>query len=186
MTLEFISLAILFVFFLGACVFSFWPLVRVSSTSLEVNFSSEKNQKISRLMSERDNIYKNILEVRFDKAMKKLTEDDYSRLLNPLNEKALNVLRRLEALGVKEGDPIFDSKGRNGNLNEDENIRDRVEKEILGYRKSVADLEEKNISQNDDINEEKNSTVGSTFCSTCEHLCKIVDKFCSNCGSEIK
>ena len=123
---------------------------------------------------------------RFDKAMKKLTEDDYSRLLNPLNEKALNVLRRLEALGVKEGDPIFDSKGTNGNLNEDENIRDRIEEEILGYRKSAADLEEKNISKNDDINEENNSTVESMFCSTCGNLCKIVDKFCSSCGSEVK
>ena len=105
--MEFISLSILFVFFLAACVFSFWPLFSVSVNSLQMNSMSEQNKRISRLMIERENIYKNILEVRFDKAMKKLSDEDYSKLLNPLNEKALNVLRRLEALGVREGDAIL-------------------------------------------------------------------------------
>ncbi len=184
--MELLTLSILFIFFLATCVFSFWPLIRVSTAFIEVNSSSEKNQKISRLMSEREIIYKNILEVRFDKAMKKLSEDDYSKLLRPLNEKALNVLRRLEALGVKEGDPILGKYDATQNVNEGVDVRKKIEKEILQYRKSNVVSIEKNSPQVDSENEKDSLKNQSLFCTSCGHLRRDVDKFCSCCGSEIK
>ena len=184
--MEFLTLSILFIFFLATFVFSFWPLVRVSTAFIEVNPSSEKNERISRLMSEREIIYKNILEVRFDKAMKKLSEDDYSKLLRPLNEKALNVLRRLEALGVKEGDPIFGKYDATRNINEEEDVRKKIEKEILQYRNSSIISIEKNSSLVDSENEEDSPKVESLYCTSCGHLRRDAAKFCSSCGSEIK
>ena len=183
--MEFLILSILFVFFLANFVFSFWPLVRFSTTFIEVNSSSEKKQRISRLMSEREILYKNILEVRFDKAMKKLSEDDYSKLLRPLNEKALNVLRRLEALGVKEGDPILGKNDVTQNTSEREDIKGKIEKEILQYRKSNVISIDKDSSKEDAKNEKNSLKIQSLFCTSCGHLRRDEDKFCSRCGSEI-
>ena len=53
--MEFISLSILFVFFLSAGVFSFWPLFSISVNSLHTNEVPEKDKRISRLMTEREN-----------------------------------------------------------------------------------------------------------------------------------
>tara|TARA_A100001037_G_C15147977_1_gene637379 strand:+ start:4160 stop:4714 length:555 start_codon:yes stop_codon:yes gene_type:complete len=184
--MEFISLSILFVFFLAACVFSFWPLFSVSVNSLHTNSMSEQNKRISRLMIERDNIYKNILEVRFDKAMKKLSDEDYSKLLNPLNEKALNVLRRLEALGVREGDAIFEENGLSAGTENEKKVRNEIEEEILRYRNSSLKPDKKNISHQDLSKKENVLSVETLFCASCGHSCTSEDKFCSHCGQKIK
>jgi len=184
--MEFISLSILFVFFLSAGVFSFWPLFSISVNSLHTNEVSEKDKRISRLMTERENLYKNILEVRFDKAMKKLSNEDYAKLLTPLNEKALNVLRRLEALGVREGDAIFEENRVNEVPKNEKNIRDKIEEEILRYRTSSLISDEKNISYQDISNKEEVLSVDTFFCTSCGHSCRAEDKFCSYCGNKIK
>ena len=184
--MEFFSLFILSLFLLMVFVFAFWPLVRVPVNLFDMNIVSEKNKKISRLMFERENLYKNILEVRFDKAMKKLSNEDYAILLTPLNEKALNVLRRLEALGVREGDAIFEENRVNEVPKNEKNIRDKIEEEILRYRTSSLISDEKNISYQDISNKEEVLSVDTFFCTSCGHSCRAEDKFCSYCGNKIK
>ena len=184
--MEFISLSILFVFFLSAGVFSFWPLFSISVNSLHTNEVPEKDKRISRLMFERENLYKNILEVRFDRAMKKLSNEDYSKLLNPLNQKALNVLRRLEALGVKEGDVAFGENQVNKNSNIENDVRSEIEEEILRYRNNNKISAQENAIQENLSDKEITSVETTFYCTTCGNSFGTEDKFCSNCGSKIK
>ena len=184
--MEFFSLSILSLFFLMVFAFAFWPLVRVPVNSFDKNNVSEKNKRISRLMFERENIYKNILEVRFDRAMKKLSNEDYSKLLNPLNQKALNVLRRLEALGVKEGDVVFGENQVNKNPNIVNDVRSEIEEEILRYRNNNKISAQENAIQENLSDKEITSVETTFYCATCGNSFGTEDKFCSNCGSEIK
>ena len=52
---------------------------------------------------EREQSYKNILDIEFDKEMGKLSDEDYNQMMKPARAQAVEVLRRLDARGVKEG-----------------------------------------------------------------------------------
>ena len=108
------------------------------------------------------------------------------QLKNPLNQKALNVLRRLEALGVKEGDVAFGENQVNKNSNIENDVRSEIEEEILRYRTSSLISDEKNISYQDISNKEEVLSVDTFFCTSCGHSCRAEDKFCSYCGNKIK
>ncbi len=52
---------------------------------------------------EREQAYKNIMDIEFDKEMGKLSDEDYAQMMTPARAQAVEVLRCLDARGVKEG-----------------------------------------------------------------------------------
>ena len=81
---------------------------------------SSGNQDHKRLVERREHLYAAIRELDFDRQTGKLPAEDHESLRQPLENEALEVLRRLE--------------GGNGDV--DESLRNRVEEEIRALRRS--------------------------------------------------
>ena len=62
------------------------------------------NRELTRLLMEREQAYKNIMDIEFDKEMGKLSDEDYAQMMTPARARAVEVLRRLDARGVEGGD----------------------------------------------------------------------------------
>lgn len=105
--MEIISLTVVAVIVCLAFGYTFWPLFQPSVSSSEKTSSDESRLKISdeiaRLLLEREQAYKNIMEIDLDREMGKLSDEDYQDMIGQARAEALEILRRLESKGVKEG-----------------------------------------------------------------------------------
>ncbi|OGL66244.1 MAG: hypothetical protein A3J27_02910 [Candidatus Tectomicrobia bacterium RIFCSPLOWO2_12_FULL_69_37] len=138
-------------------LYAIWPLVRPPEGAEDLlagaNGRETREQEVSRLLMERDQAYKGIVDLEFDRQMGKLSDEDFAQMMASARAHALAVLRRLEARGVEEGAvPVQLSEreaGREaGRLaeaapeTEEEEAEDaaepaldeRLEEEILAYR----------------------------------------------------
>ncbi len=105
--METISLIVVGLIVVAAFGYSLWPLVRTSGASAGgwASDSQEGRAKdeIARMFMEREQAYKNILEIDLDREMGKLSDEDYEEMIGYARASALETLRRLEARGLKEG-----------------------------------------------------------------------------------
>ncbi len=88
--------------------YAIWPLTRLSPAAGapeggEAGAVSAAGRDIARLLTEREKVYQNIRDIEFDREMGKLSDEDYGLMISPARERAMTVLRRLDAQGVKEG-----------------------------------------------------------------------------------
>ncbi len=179
----------------GATFFySIWPIMRPEAASGalpdEQSAQALSSRELTRMLLDRDRAYKNIMDIEFDKEMGKLSDKDYARMMGPARGRATEVLRRLDARGVKEGmaplrlsereaeqaafrlkerRPLSEEKGL-----AESSLNERLEAEILRYRKRATGPGDYSVSGTD----EKKTRV----CASCAHVVDGADNFCAACG----
>ena len=92
----------------------------------------------------------------------------------------------LSELKVKEGDVVFGENQVNKNPNIVNDVRSEIEEEILRYRNNNKISAQENAIQENLSDKEITSVETTFYCATCGNSFGTEDKFCSNCGSEIK
>lgn len=139
-------------------LYAIWPLLRPPEDGQGLlpgaNGRETREQEVARLLMERDQAYKGILDLEFDRQMGKLSDEDFAQMMGSARARALEVLRRLEARGVEEGAVPLQLNEREAGREagrlaetapevEEEQPEDeagqtldaRLEEEILAYRK---------------------------------------------------
>ncbi len=105
--METISLILVGLIVAVAFGYALWPLVRTSGASAggwaPDSQEGRAKDEIARMFMEREQAYKNILEIDLDREMGKLSDEDYEEMIAHARGDALEILRRLESRGLKEG-----------------------------------------------------------------------------------
>ncbi len=163
----------------------------------EENARPLSNRELTRLLMEREQAYKNIMDIEFDKEMGKLSDEDYAQMMAPARARAVEVLRRLDAKGVKEGmAPVrmnereaAEAAARLDAVRPDstevvaeKSLDERLEEEILRYRKSAGEPQE---DSPDSPPDEQTKSVKPRFCASCGNAVEQADNFCSACGRKL-
>lgn len=200
--METISLVMVGLVVAAAFGYALWPLVRTTDASAG-GISSESREgraeeEIARMFMEREQAYKNILEIDLDREMGKLSDEDYEDMIAHARGDALEILRRLESRGVKEGmapvhvdvneveevasraaaskagradSPAMSDSGPGKMLD------DRLEEEILQYRSVKTPT----------VQADKESDVSPSkrFCPSCGAEANASHSFCAACGEKL-
>ena len=157
------------------------------------------NRELTRLLMEREQAYKNIMDIEFDKEMGKLSDEDYTQMMSPARAQAVEVLRRLDARGVKEGmAPLqmnereaaqtaarLDTKrppSEKAAVEKPPTLDERLEAEILSYRKNLGKSGDEPADSSPD---EQTKSMKSRFCVSCGNAVDEADNFCSSCGRRL-
>ncbi len=180
---------------LAAFSYALLPLVRPPE-ALAAGAEDPGAEEIARLLSERERAYRDIQEIEMDREMEKLSEEDYADMIGRARAGAIDVLRRLEARGVREGMAPANLDGREvaraaagarlaagagpGSAGSARSsIDERLEAEILAYREVPPSGEE---SPGDDPSRDES---GPNFCPACGQPVGGGDNFCPSCGKKI-
>ena len=187
----------------AAFLYALLPIMRPQTVSgLLPDLDSAKppsNRELTRLLMEREQAYKNIMDIEFDKEMGKLSDEDYAQMMMPARARAVEVLKRLDARGVKEGmAPVRVNEREAAEaavrletkrsapaeeaLSKSISLDERLEEEILRYRKNL------DKSRDDSIDATSEGQAGSTkprFCASCGNAVDKADNFCSTCGRQL-
>ncbi len=207
--MDTVSLIFVAVIVASAFGYALWPLFQVSGASPGVSSpdgqEDRTQEEIARLFLEREQAYKNIMEVDLDRDMGKLSDEDYADLIGQARTEALEILRRLETRGVKEGvvpahvsvkeaaetavratrskfahagsqassgsDPASSFSSASGRA-----LDDRLEKEILQYRKVETPADQGNM--------ESEGGPLNRFCTSCGAEVATGHNFCPACGEK--
>ena len=200
--METLSLLGVAAIILAAFAYALWPLVQPAVAEAGgAGGTDAAGEEIARLLIEREQAYRNIREIDMDREMGKLSEEDYGEMIGRARTGALNALRRLEACGVKEGmvpaylgegeavDAALDPKmapftARAGAApSEEERLEERLEAEILRYRKVLppegSAVEDSAVEDSAEVGEKPE------FCPECGERAEKSHKFCAGCGSKL-
>ncbi len=200
--METVSLVMVGLIVVAAFGYALWPLVRTTDASAG-GFSSESREgraeeEIARMFMEREQAYKNILEIELDREMGKLSDEDYEDMIGRARGDALETLRRLESRGVKEGmapahvnvnevaevasRAAISSAGQagspvKGDSGSGKTIDDRLEEEILQYRSVKTPT----------VQADKESDIppSKRFCPSCGAEANAAHSFCAACGEKL-
>lgn len=178
----------------AAFLHAVWPIMRPGAALGVLPDREEAGprsaRETARLLADRDQAYRNIVDIDFDREMGKLSEEDYAQMMAPARVRAVEVLRRLDARGVREGaaPPRASGAAAASRLGEkkppssqdaaQETLDARLEAEILRYRKTAdappgaADAKSKSKSK-------------SRFCASCGGSVDEADNFCAACGHKL-
>ncbi len=187
----------------AAFIYTIWPIMRPQTAEgvlpNEENARSLSNHEVTRLLMEREQAYKNIMDIEFDKEMGKLSDEDYTQMMTPARARAVDVLRRLDARGVKEGMAPVQVSEREATeaaarletkhpppekvrAEQSPSLDERLEAEILRYRKNVGESQDE--LQDSSSNEQAKSTK-PRFCASCGNAVDEADNFCTACGRQL-
>ncbi len=189
---------------IGAAFFyTIWPIMRPQAASGvlpdEESARPLSSRELTRLLMEREQAYKNILDIEFDKEMGKLSDEDYNQMMKPARAQAVEVLRRLDARGVKEGMAPLQMNEREAEeaVARLEGIRPsspeaavekpplldvRLETEILRYRKNADKPQDESADSPPD---EQAGSIKPRFCASCGNAVDEADNFCATCGRRL-
>lgn len=157
------------------------------------------NRELTRLLMEREQAYKNIMDIEFDKEMGKLSDEDYAQMMSPARAQAVEVLRRLDARGVKEGMAPLQMNEREAAqaaarleikhppsgkvaVEKPPTLDERLEAEILRYRKNPGKSGDEPADPSPD---EQEKSMKPRFCASCGNAVDEADNFCSSCGRQL-
>ena len=187
----------------AAFMYTIWPIMRPQAVEGvlpdEENARSLLNRELMRLLMEREQAYKNIMDIEFDKEMGKLSEEDYSQMMTRARAQAMEVLRRLDARGVKEGMTPLQMNEREAaqaatqleakrpssgkaDVKKSPSHDERLEAEILSYRKQAEKAQE---DSPDSAPDEQTKSIKPRFCASCGIAVDETGNFCSACGHQI-
>lgn len=187
----------------AAFFYTIWPIMRPQAAQgvLPDEDSAQplSNRELTRLLMEREQAYKNIMDIEFDKEMGKLSDEDYAQMMAPARAQAVEVLRRLDARGVKEGMAPVQVTEReaaeaaarletehppSGKVAVEKplSLDERLEAEILRYRKNVGKSQDESTVPSPD---EGAKSMKPRFCASCGNAVDEADNFCSSCGRQI-
>ena len=189
---------------IGAAFFyTIWPIMRPHAASGvlpdEESARPLSSRELTRLLMEREQSYKNILDIEFDKEMGKLSDEDYNQMMKPARAQAVEVLRRLDARGVKEGMAPLQLNEREAEeaaariegirpssseaaVEKPPALDERLEAEILSYRKQAEKAQD---DSPDSAPDEQPKSINPRFCASCGNAADETDNFCSACGHQI-
>ncbi len=163
----------------------------------EENAQPLSNRELTRLLMEREQAYKNILDIEFDREMGKLSDEDYAQMIASARARAVEVLRHLEARGVKEGMApvqmtereaaeavarIDTASSASSKVVTGKSLDERLEDEVLRYRKVVGESQDE-FPDSSSGGQVKN--VKPRFCASCGNTVEKADNFCSACGRKL-
>ena len=184
----------------AAFLFTIWPIMRPGTASGvlpdEESAGPLSRREVARLLMDREQAYKNIMDIEFDREMGKLSDEDYAGMMAPARARAVEALRRLDARGVKEGmTPLkLDERGATraaarleggrakGGVVE-KSLDERLEAEIRGYRKNPG--EPRNVSSEDASPASRDEKTKPRFCASCGRAATEGDNFCAACGHRL-
>lgn len=187
----------------AAFFYTIWPIMRPQAAQgiLPDEDSAQplSNRELTRLLIEREQAYKNIMDIEFDKEMGKLSDEDYAQMMAPARAQAVEVLRRLDARGVKEGMVPLQMNEREAAdaaarletkrppsekaaVEKPPTLDERLEAEILRYRKNVGKSQDESAESSLD-EEAKGETP--RFCASCGNAVEEADNFCAACGRRL-
>lgn len=184
----------------AAFFYTIWPIMRPQAATGvlpdEESTQPLSNRELTRLLMEREQAYKNIKDIEFDKEMGKLSDEDYAQMMAPARARAVEVLRRLDARGVKEGMAPLKMSEREAAMTaarletkhppseevaveKPPSFDERLEEEILRYRKNAS---ESQGDLPDSSPDEQTKSMKPRFCASCGNTVDEADNFCSSCG----
>ncbi|MCY3825145.1 MAG: zinc ribbon domain-containing protein [Nitrospinae bacterium] len=187
----------------AAFFYTIWPIMRPQTAQgvLPDEDSAQplSNRELTRLLMEREQAYKNIMDIEFDKEMGKLSDEDYAQMMAPARAQAVEVLRRLDARGVKEGMAPVQVTEREAAqtaarletehpppgkvaVEKPLSLDERLEAEILRYRKNVGKSQDESAVSSSD---EQMKSMKPRFCASCGNAVDEADNFCSSCGRQL-
>lgn len=187
----------------AAFFYTIWPIMRPQAARgvLPDEDSAQplSNRELTRLLMEREQAYKNIMDIEFDKEMGKLSDEDYAQMMAPARAQAVEVLRRLDARGVKEGTVPVQVNEREAAqaaarierkhppseitaVEKPSSLDERLEAEILRYRKSASESQDESADSSSD---EQEKSMTPRFCTSCGNAVDEADNFCAACGRRL-
>ena len=187
----------------AAFFYTIWPIMRPQAAQgvLPDEDSAQplSNRELTRLLMEREQSYKNIMDIEFDKEMGKLSDEDYAQMMAPARAQAVEVLRRLDARGVKEGMVPLQMNEREATdaaarletkrpsseevaVEKPSSLDERLEAEILRYRKNVGKSQDESADSSSD---EQAKNMKPRFCASCGNAVDEADNFCAACGRRL-
>lgn len=213
--METVSIAIVGVIIAAAFGYALWPMIQDSSASAGLSSEDERDKRtaddLARLFHERERAYNNILEIDLDREMGKLSEEDYEDMILQARAGAVEILRRLENRGVKEGmvpahlsdDEVVETAARTARLKAvptgaQADIPAGAGPEPGRSFSSVSDEAidrrlEGEISQFRKVhapgerpNLENGGSQGDRICPSCDAELKPDQNFCAACGEKLK
>lgn len=185
----------------AAFLFTIWPIMRPGTASGvlpdEESAGPLSRREVARLLMDREQAYKNIMDIEFDREMGKLSDEDYAGMMAPARARAVEALRRLDARGVKEGMTplkldereaaraaarLEGGRAKKGGVVE-KSLDERLEAEIWGYRKNLG--EPRSVSSEDASPASRNEKTKPRFCASCGRAATEADNFCAACGHRL-
>ena len=135
--------------------------------------ADDAESRLEELLERKDVIYGALKELDFDRAAGKLSDPDFLRLEAQYRERAIGVLREIDAL-VETGDPEADLS--------EAGLSEALEREILALRKAVR-VEDPSPETAPDA---RDDPPEPRFCRDCGAPVSSTDKFCSSCGTPLR
>jgi hypothetical protein len=195
--LEILPYLIVAAVMIAAFAYAFLPLAQPAEAMAVAGAAGGgADKEIAHLVIERERAYKNIQDIELDWEMEKLSKEDYEDMLGRGRARALEILRRLEGRGVKEGTiPIHLSEREAvsaalqqkgvpaGPAVPEPTLDEALEAEILRNRKvlpskapETAPPEAPGAATAPAVN----------FCPECGQAAVETDNYCSGCGKTLR
>ena len=193
--MEILGYLIVAAIMIAAFAYAFLPLAQpAGGMAVAGAAGGGADKEIAHLVIERERAYKNIQDIELDWEMEKLSKEDYEDMLGRGRARALEVLRRLEGRGVKEGtislhlsereavSAALQQKGAAPAVPEP-TLDEALEAEILRNRKVLPSKE----PETDSPEAPATATAPAVnFCPECGREAVETDNYCSGCGKKLK
>ena len=133
--------------------------------------ADDAESRLEELLERKDVLYGALKELDFDRAAGKLSDPDFLRIEAQYRERAIGVLREIDAL-VETGDPEAD-------------LSEALEREILALRKAVR-VEDPSPDAAETASDARDDPSEPRFCRDCGAPVSSTDKFCFSCGTPLR
>lgn len=133
--------------------------------------ADDAESRLEELLERKDVLYGALKELDFDRAGGKLSDPDFLRIEAQYRERAIGVLREIDAL-VETGDPEAD-------------LSEALEREILDLRKAVR-VEDPSPEAAETASDARDDPPEPRFCCDCGAAVSSTDKFCFSCGTPLR
>lgn len=121
----------------------------------------DNGEELENLLFERESLLSALRDIRFDRDMGKLSEDDFSTLDARYRARTVDVLKQLDAMDA----------GADGEIDDEDTLDAWIEAEVRSRRAK------------DDDDESERATAG--YCSNCGTPLHADALFCSKCGTPV-
>lgn len=119
----------------------------------------DAGEELENLLFERENLLAALRDIRFDREMGKLSEEDFSTLDTRYRARAVDVLKQLDAIDA------------GGEIDDEDALDAWIEAEVTSRRARAGE---------DAVEPEP-----AAYCSNCGKPLHADDRFCSRCGSPV-
>ncbi|MBI2881851.1 MAG: zinc-ribbon domain-containing protein [Candidatus Tectomicrobia bacterium] len=141
--------------------------------------AEETEWRLKELLAAKDNVYRTLKELDFDRLAGKLSEADFQQLEAQYRERAIQILRDIDALAGERGE----ARDFDGEFSE------ALEKEVLALRKAAQASREaarEPQAPAPPVRDARDAPPEPRFCRSCGVPVSSTDNFCSSCGTPLR